>query len=63
VAVPPEQEERFAALCAERGLAHARLGVTEGTGPEAVLAVQDAFTLPLAEIRQVWSATLPAALG
>ena len=36
---PPEQEERFAALCARAWPRARPLGVTEGTGPEAVLDV------------------------
>ncbi|MEO5709608.1 MAG: AIR synthase-related protein, partial [Nocardioidaceae bacterium] len=63
VAVSPEQEERFTALCGERGFAHARIGVTEGSGPDAVLDVQGSFSVPLDEVRAAWSATLPAALG
>jgi phosphoribosylformylglycinamidine synthase len=62
VAVSPEQEERFTALCSSRGFAHARIGVTDGAGPEAVLDVEGQFSLPIAEIRQAWSATLPTAL-
>jgi hypothetical protein len=38
------------------------LGVTVGDGPAAALDVRDCFSVPLAELRSAWSATLPAAL-
>jgi phosphoribosylformylglycinamidine synthase len=50
-------------MCSARGFPHARIGVTDGTGPDAVLDVQGQFSVPLAELRKTWSATLPAALG
>ena len=50
-------------MCAARGFAHARIGVTDGTGPGALLDVQGQFSVPLSELRAAWSATLPAALG
>jgi phosphoribosylformylglycinamidine synthase II len=63
VAVPRSEEVRFTDMCAARGFPHARIGVTDGSGPDAVLDVQGQFTLPLSEVRAAWSATLPAALG
>ena len=45
------------------GEAALEVGVTDGRGPDAVLDVQGQFTVPLAELRAAWSATLPAALG
>jgi phosphoribosylformylglycinamidine synthase subunit PurL len=63
VAVPRSEEVRFTDMCAARGFPHLRIGVTDGTGPAAVLDVQDRFTVPLAELRAAWSATLPAALA
>ena len=61
VAVPRSEEVRFTDMCSARGFAHARIGVTDGRGPDAVLDVQDQFTVSLAELRAAWSATLPAA--
>ena len=63
VAVPRSEEVRFTDMCAARGFPHARIGVTDGSGADAVLDVQGQFTLPLAEARSAWAATLPAALG
>jgi len=62
VAVPRSEEVRFTDMCSARGFAHARIGVTDGSGPDAVLDVQDRFTVSLADLRAAWSATLPAAL-
>jgi hypothetical protein len=37
--------------------------VTTGPGAGAALTVDGLFTVPLAELRAVWSVTLPAALA
>jgi phosphoribosylformylglycinamidine synthase subunit PurL len=63
VAVPRSEEVRFTDMCSARGFPHTRIGVTDGTGPDALLDVQDLFSVPLADVRAAWSATLPAALG
>jgi phosphoribosylformylglycinamidine synthase len=63
VAVPRSEEVRFTDMCSARGFPHARIGVTDGAGPDALLDVQDRFSVPLADVRAAWSATLPAALG
>ena len=57
------EEVRFTDMCAARGFPHARIGVTDGIGADAVLDVQGQFNVPLSELRAAWSATLPAALG
>jgi phosphoribosylformylglycinamidine synthase len=62
VAVPRSEEVRFTDMCSARGFAHARIGVTDGSGPDAVLDVQDRFSVSLTDLRAAWSATLPAAL-
>jgi phosphoribosylformylglycinamidine synthase len=49
-------------MCSARGFAHVRIGVTDGSGPDAVLDVQDQFSVSLTDLRAAWSATLPAAL-
>jgi phosphoribosylformylglycinamidine synthase II len=62
VSLAPDAEADLAALCAEAGIPLARLGAVTGAGgPE--LAVRGQFTLPLGQIREAWSATLPAVLG
>ena len=63
VAVPRSEEVRFTDMCTARGFPHVRIGVTDGHGADAVLDVQDQFSVPLSELRAAWSATLPAALG
>jgi phosphoribosylformylglycinamidine synthase len=63
VAVPRSEEVRFTDMCSARGFPHVRIGVTDGTGPDAVLDVQDLFSVPLGEVRAAWAGTLPAALG
>jgi phosphoribosylformylglycinamidine synthase subunit PurL len=63
VAVPRSEEVRFTDMCGARGFPHLRIGVTDGSGPDAVLDVQGRFSVTLAEVRTAWSSTLPAALG
>ncbi|WP_210507927.1 phosphoribosylformylglycinamidine synthase subunit PurL [Naasia sp. SYSU D00057] len=60
VSVPREDDVRFVGLCEGRGYAVLRIGVTDGTGEEAALQVQDQFEIPLSELRGGWSSTLPA---
>jgi phosphoribosylformylglycinamidine synthase subunit PurL len=56
VAVPPEHEASFAALCAEAGVPAAVIGTSGGDA----LEVTGSFSVPLAELGQVHRATLPA---
>ena len=63
VAVPAADAAAFTDLCDARGVPHLRIGVTEGAGPAAVLDVDGQFSVPLSELREAWSATLPTALG
>src|SRR3954471_17436927 len=63
VAVPRSEEVRFTDMCTARGFPHVRIGVTDGTGEGAALDVQDQFSVPLADLREAWTATLPAALS
>jgi phosphoribosylformylglycinamidine synthase len=63
VAVPRSEEVRFTDMCSARGFAHARIGVTDGRGDDALLEVQDQFSVSLGELREAWSATLPAAFA
>ena len=63
VAVPRSEEVRFTDMCSARGFPHARIGVTDGRGDDAVIEVQGQFSVPVAEVRAGWAATLPNALG
>ncbi|GGC90458.1 phosphoribosylformylglycinamidine synthase subunit PurL [Tersicoccus solisilvae] len=66
VAVPRSEEVRFTDMCTARGYPAIRIGVVDsvGTGtedaPAPSLDVQGHFTVPLARLREAWSATLPA---
>ncbi len=63
VTVPREDDVKFVGLCEARGYPVLRIGVTDGTGPNAQLTVQDVFTVPVAEIRERSNATLPHYFG
>ena len=63
VAVPRSEEVRFTDMCAARGFPHARIGVTDGSGPTPSSTCRASSRVPLSEVRAAWSATLPAALG
>ncbi|WP_210479920.1 phosphoribosylformylglycinamidine synthase subunit PurL [Naasia sp. SYSU D00948] len=60
VSVPREDDVRFVGLCEGRGYPVLRIGVTDGSGPDAAIEVQDLFRIPLDELRVRWTATLPA---
>jgi phosphoribosylformylglycinamidine synthase len=45
------------------GVPVTELGTTDGTGPDAALAIDGLLQLPLAELRAAWTATLPALFG
>ena len=63
VAVPHEEEVKFRGLCEGRSFPVLRIGVTDRSGDEASIEVQDRFELPLAELRAVSQATLPERFG
>ncbi|TDN90989.1 phosphoribosylformylglycinamidine synthase subunit PurL [Microbacterium sp. BK668] len=65
VSVPREDDVKFRGLCEGRGYPVLRIGVTDapGEGDAPALEVQGVFTMPLAELRDLSSATLPAAFG
>ncbi len=60
VTVPREDDVRFRGLCEGRGYPVLRIGVTDAT---AGLDVQDVFTVPVDELREVHRAPLAAAFG
>jgi phosphoribosylformylglycinamidine synthase len=64
VSVPREDDVKFRGLCEGRGYPVLRIGVTDApVDGEPALEVQDLFTLPLAELRDLSKSTLPAAFG
>jgi phosphoribosylformylglycinamidine synthase len=58
VSVPRSEEIRLADMCTARGVPATRIGVIDVL--ETKLEVQGLFDVPLRELREVWSATLPA---
>ena len=61
VAVPRSEEPRFVAMCAARQVPCARIGVVDQGSDE--VEFQGVATIPLAELRAAWEATLPALFG
>jgi phosphoribosylformylglycinamidine synthase len=59
--VPRGHEKAFLALCTENNLAHAPIGVVDGRS--GALEVRGQFRIPLDELRQAYSSTLPALFG
>ncbi|MFE2182259.1 phosphoribosylformylglycinamidine synthase subunit PurL [Streptomyces sp. NPDC059455] len=58
VAVPRSEEVRFNDMCGARGLPAARIGVVDGDA----IDVQGQFSIPLAELRESYEATIPGLL-
>ncbi len=61
VAAPREDESRFLALCAARGLPAVRIGVVDHDSD--VLEVQGLFSVPLTELRDTFEGALPRLFG
>ncbi|WP_432012486.1 phosphoribosylformylglycinamidine synthase subunit PurL [Streptomyces cucumeris] len=59
VSVPRSEEVRFNDMCGARGLPAVRIGVVDGDA----IDVQDQFSLPLAELREAYEATIPGLLA
>ncbi|GAA1156480.1 phosphoribosylformylglycinamidine synthase subunit PurL [Streptomyces javensis] len=59
VAVPRSEEVRFNDMCGARGLPAARIGVVDGDA----IDVQGQFSIPLAELRESYEATIPGLLA
>jgi phosphoribosylformylglycinamidine synthase len=57
VSVPRSEEVRFTDMCTARGLPAQRIGVIDLLVPE--LDVQGQFRIPLRELREAWTSTLP----
>ncbi len=63
VVVPRSEELRFTDMCVARHVPVARIGVVDGVGDQAELAVQGQFSVSLAQLRTASEATLPALFG
>ena len=63
VAVPHEEDVKFRGLCEGRGYPVMKIGVTDLSGANAAIEVQDRFTLPLGELGAAHRATLPERFG
>ncbi len=61
VSVPRGQEKAFLSVVAEHGLPATSIGSVTGHGRP--LEVRGQFTLPLAELREAWTGTLPRLFG
>ncbi|WP_290707617.1 phosphoribosylformylglycinamidine synthase subunit PurL [Gordonia sp. UBA5067] len=61
VAVPRTEESRFCGMLDARSVPWARIGVVDQGADD--VSVQDQFSLPLAQLREVHGATLPALFG
>jgi phosphoribosylformylglycinamidine synthase subunit PurL len=59
ISVTPGREADFAALAESHGVPATALGRTGGD----MLTVENAFTIPVTELAEVWTATLPAIFG
>ncbi|MET7903153.1 phosphoribosylformylglycinamidine synthase subunit PurL [Streptomyces sp. NPDC005336] len=59
VAVPRSEEVRFNDMCGARGLPAVRIGVIDGDE----IDVQGQFSLPLAELKESYEATIPGLLA
>ncbi|NEW74759.1 phosphoribosylformylglycinamidine synthase subunit PurL [Streptomyces rhizosphaericus] len=59
VAVPRSEEVRFNDMCGVRGLPATRIGVVDGDA----IDVQGQFSIPLAELRESYEATIPGLLA
>jgi phosphoribosylformylglycinamidine synthase subunit PurL len=63
VAVAPGREADIEARCAAAGVPMSWIGETTARGDGAALVVDGEFSIPLAELRAAWSATLPGVFG
>ncbi|KAA9106359.1 phosphoribosylformylglycinamidine synthase subunit PurL [Microbacterium rhizomatis] len=64
VTVPREDDVKFRGLCDGRGYPVLRIGVTDvAEDGAAALEVQDVFTVPLGELLELSTSTLPAHFG
>jgi phosphoribosylformylglycinamidine synthase len=63
VSLPAGSAAQLQELAAGEQVTATRIGVVGSAGPDAVVTVEDQFSLALSEIRDAWQAPIPAALG
>jgi phosphoribosylformylglycinamidine synthase len=63
VSITPSGDDDLVELCEGAGVRLTRLGVVGTDDEDAELRIDGQFSLGLAEIRQVWTSTLPAAMA
>lgn len=63
VSVPREDDVKFRGLCEGRGYPVLRIGVTDSGVERAELELQGLFTVPVGELRDLSTSTLPDAFG
>ena len=61
VSVPRTEELRFSDMCTVRGLPWSRIGVVDAAS--GAIEVQGQFSVPLDELRDAWTGTLPRLFG
>ncbi|MEV0713322.1 phosphoribosylformylglycinamidine synthase subunit PurL [Asanoa sp. NPDC050611] len=61
VSVPRGHEKAFTGLCAEQGVSWTPIGVTDGQNE--ALEIRGQFSVPLAELREAHTATMPKLFG
>ncbi|WP_114560000.1 phosphoribosylformylglycinamidine synthase subunit PurL [Desertihabitans aurantiacus] len=63
VSLPADRGEQLVELAAQLDVPITQLGVTTAADPDAALEVEGLFSLPLSQVRDVWTAPIPRALG
>lgn len=63
VSVPREEDVKFRGLCEGRDVPVLRIGVTDGSGADAQIEIQDQFTISVKELGDAWRQTIPARFG
>ena len=54
---------KFVGLCEARGIPVLRIGVTDGRGADAQLAIKDISDFSLNDLRAEWTNTIPELFG
>ena len=63
VSITPSADDDLVGLCEESGVRLTRLGVVGADDEDAELRIDGQFALPLTQLRDAWTATLPTAMA